>query len=44
MIQAHYVHHSKHTKAGCEAFSFLIALKKYEPESFSLKKDRQETQ
>ena len=44
MIQAHYVHHSRHTKDGCEAFSFLIALKKYEPENFSLKKDRQETQ
>jgi beta-carotene 3-hydroxylase len=44
MIHAHYVHHGKHSKEGCEAFSFLIALKKYEPERFSLKKDRQETQ
>jgi beta-carotene 3-hydroxylase len=44
MIQAHYVHHSKHTKDGCEAFSFLIALKKYQPENFSLRKGRQETQ
>jgi beta-carotene 3-hydroxylase len=44
MIQAHYVHHSKHTKDGCEAFGFLIAPKKYEPKKFSFKKDRQETQ
>lgn len=31
MIHAHYVHHSKHTRTGCEAFGFLIASKKYEP-------------
>ena len=24
MIHAHYVHHSRHTKEGCEAFGFLI--------------------
>ncbi|HET6227524.1 MAG TPA: beta-carotene hydroxylase [Bacteroidia bacterium] len=44
MIHAHYVHHSKHTKEGCEAFGFLIAPKKYEPENFTLKRERQETQ
>lgn len=32
MIHAHYVHHRKHTKEGCEAFGFLYAPKKYEPE------------
>ena len=31
IIHAHYIHHSKHTKDGCEAFGFLIAPKKYEP-------------
>jgi beta-carotene 3-hydroxylase len=44
MINAHYIHHSKHTKDGCEAFGFLYAPKKYEPGDFTLKKDRQETQ
>jgi beta-carotene 3-hydroxylase len=44
MINAHYVHHSKHTKDGCEAFGFLYAPKKYEPKSFALKTSRQETQ
>jgi len=44
MINAHYIHHSKHTKHGCEAFGFLYAPKKYEPKAFSFKKDRQETQ
>lgn len=44
MINAHYVHHSKHSKDGCEAFGFLYAPKKYEPKKFSLKKSRQETQ
>jgi len=44
MIHAHYVHHSKHTKEGCEAFGFLIAPKKYEPKHFAFKKERQETQ
>ena len=42
LINAHYVHHSKHTKNGCEAFGFLYAPKKYEPKIFSLK-SRQET-
>lgn len=31
MINAHNIHHSKHTRKGCEAFGFLVALKKYEP-------------
>ncbi|HYG18726.1 MAG TPA: beta-carotene hydroxylase [Ohtaekwangia sp.] len=44
MIHAHYVHHSKHTRKGCEAFGFLYAPKKYEPKVFQLKKNRQETQ
>jgi beta-carotene 3-hydroxylase len=44
MINAHYVHHSKHTKEGCEAFGFLYAPRKYEPKKFSFRKDRQETQ
>lgn len=44
MIHAHYVHHSKHTREGCEAFGFLYAPKKYEPKKFSFRKDRQETQ
>jgi beta-carotene 3-hydroxylase len=29
MINAHYVHHTKHTKEGCEAFGFLYASRKY---------------
>jgi beta-carotene 3-hydroxylase len=36
IVNAHYIHHSKHTKDGCEAFGFLIASKKYEPQQFSL--------
>lgn len=44
MIHAHYVHHAKHTKEGCEAFGFLIAPKKYDVKNLQLKKDRQETQ
>jgi beta-carotene 3-hydroxylase len=44
MIHAHYIHHSKHTKENCEAFGFLIAPRKYEPTTFTQKKDRQETQ
>lgn len=44
MIHAHYIHHAKHTKDGCEAFGFLWAPPKYEPKSFSFKKDRQATQ
>ena len=44
MIHAHYIHHSRHTKDNCEAFGFLIASKKYEPQEFSIKQTRQETQ
>jgi len=44
MINAHYVHHSKHSKEDCEAFGFLIAPKKYEPRSFEFKSERKETQ
>lgn len=44
MISAHYIHHSKHTKEGCEAFGFLYAPKKYEPSDFSFRNERKETQ
>jgi beta-carotene 3-hydroxylase len=44
MINAHYVHHSKHTKEDCEAFGFLIVPAKYRPKEFVYKKERQETQ
>jgi beta-carotene 3-hydroxylase len=44
MINAHYVHHSRHTKEGCEAFGFLWAPRKYAPKKFSLKEKRTETQ
>lgn len=44
MINAHYVHHSKHSKEDCEAFGFLYAPKKYEPKVFKMKTERQETQ
>ncbi|MBV6645489.1 MAG: sterol desaturase family protein [Cyclobacteriaceae bacterium] len=30
IINAHYVHHEKHTREGCAAFGFLYAPKKYE--------------
>lgn len=44
MINAHYVHHSKHSKEDGEAFGFLYAPKKYEPKKFTIKKERHETQ
>ncbi|MEN7549858.1 beta-carotene hydroxylase [Rapidithrix thailandica] len=44
MIHAHYIHHSKHSKDGCEAFGFLYAPKKYDPQNFSFRKNRQKTQ
>ncbi len=44
MIHAHYIHHAKHTKEGCEAFGFLYAPKKFEPKKFILKEKRQDTQ
>jgi beta-carotene 3-hydroxylase len=37
MINAHYVHHSKHSKENCEAFGFLYASKKYTPENYHLR-------
>ncbi|WP_258104378.1 sterol desaturase family protein [Marinoscillum sp. MHG1-6] len=30
LINAHYAHHTKHTKEDCESFGFLFADKKYE--------------
>ena len=44
MIHAHYIHHSRHTKEGCEAFGFLYAPKKYAPKEFEYRKERKETQ
>lgn len=44
MINAHYIHHSKHSKEGCEAFGFLYAPKKYESKDFKLRTERKETQ
>jgi beta-carotene 3-hydroxylase len=44
MINAHYIHHGKHTRKGCEAFGFLYAPKKYEAKKFILKNERHETQ
>lgn len=44
MINAHYVHHRRHTKEGCEAFGFLYAPKKYEPKDFRFKTERHQTQ
>ena len=35
MINAHYIHHSRRTKEGCEAFGFLFASKKYQPETLN---------
>jgi len=31
LVHAHYIHHRKHSKEGCEAFGFLYAPPKYEP-------------
>ena len=44
MINAHYIHHSRHTKENCEAFGFLIVPKKYRVSNLHIKKDRQSTQ
>lgn len=35
MINAHYIHHSGHSKDGCEAFGFLYASRKYAPKKFT---------
>lgn len=44
MINAHYVHHSKHSKDGCEAFGFLIVPERYARGSLQMRKKREETQ
>ena len=44
MVNAHYIHHSKHTRENCEAFGFLYAPRKYRPKNFKLKTNRQSTQ
>jgi beta-carotene 3-hydroxylase len=44
MINAHYVHHSKHSKENCESFGFLVVSEKYEKKGFSMRSTRQETQ
>jgi len=44
MIHAHYIHHSRHTRSGCEAFGFLYAPKKYDTQEFTDKTSRQQTQ
>lgn len=44
MINAHYVHHSKHSKDGGESFGFLFASKKYDAKQFIFRKSRTETQ
>ena len=44
MIHAHYIHHSKHSKDGCQAFGFLYAPRKYAPKKFTFKRERSETQ
>ena len=41
IINAHYVHHTSHNRDDAEAFGFLYAPKKYDPE---LKKERQQKQ
>jgi beta-carotene 3-hydroxylase len=44
MINAHYVHHSRHSKDGCEAFGFLIVPEKYDKAKLKMKVNREETQ
>jgi beta-carotene 3-hydroxylase len=44
MIHAHYVHHSRHSKEGCEAFGFLIVPARYARNNLAMKKKREETQ
>ena len=44
MINAHYIHHSKHSKDGCEAFGFLIVPERYQKAGLAMKKKREETQ
>lgn len=44
MIHAHYIHHQKHSKDGCEAFGFLYAPRKYSVRNFTFRTERSETQ
>jgi beta-carotene 3-hydroxylase len=44
MINAHYIHHSRHSKDGCEAFGFLIVPEKYDKAKLKMKVHREETQ
>lgn len=44
MINAHYVHHSRHSKEDGEAFGFLIVPGKYKTRKLTFKHSRQETQ
>lgn len=44
MIHAHYIHHRKHSKDGCEAFGFLYAPRKYTPKTFTFRRERSQTQ
>ena len=44
MIHAHYIHHSKHTQHGCEAFGFLYAPRKYAPKKSTFTDERSRTQ
>lgn len=44
MINAHYTHHARHTRDGCEAFGFLIVPKKYGIKDLRMRGSRQETQ
>jgi beta-carotene 3-hydroxylase len=44
MINAHYIHHARHTRDGCEAFGFLIVPGKYAPKNFRMRESRQDTQ
>jgi beta-carotene 3-hydroxylase len=44
MINAHYVHHAKHSKEGCESFGFLVVPEKYDKRNLKMRQDRQATQ
>lgn len=44
MINAHYIHHARHSKENCESFGFLIVPSKYEKRNLAMKKSRLETQ
>lgn len=42
MINAHYIHHSRHSKEGCVAFGFLFAPKRFESKNFQIRTERRE--